>query len=93
MDQVKEDLICEIIRLSQTNLLDKKCSNENGETKEQIAVEWIRKNAADYRTDYQSRLDVFTASKLGEILKTLSSSKKDLSDILEGIESSKNKSS
>tara|TARA_B110000014_G_scaffold73958_1_gene50475 strand:+ start:373 stop:543 length:171 start_codon:yes stop_codon:yes gene_type:complete len=56
-------------------------------------VEWIRKNAADYRTDYQSRLDVFTASKLGEILKTLSSSKKDLSDILEGIESSKNKRS
>ena len=49
MSQVKEDLICEIIRLSQTNLLDKKCANQNRETQEQIAVEWIRKNAADYR--------------------------------------------
>ncbi len=93
MNQVKEDLICEIIRLSQTNLLDKKCSNQNGETKERIVVDWIRKNAADYRSDYQSRLDVFTASKLGEILKTLSSSEKDLSEILEGIEPSKNERS
>ena len=93
MSQVKEDLICEIIRLSQTNLVDKKCANQNRETQEQIAVEWIRKNAADYRSDYQSRLDVFTTSKLGEILKTLSNSEKDLSEILEVIESSKNKRS
>jgi len=91
MNLVKEDLICEIIRLSQTNLLDKKCANKNGEIKEQVVVEWIRKNAADYRTDYQSRLNVFTASKLGEILKTLSNSEKDLSEILEVTESSMNK--
>ena len=51
-------------------------------------MEWIRKNAAEYRSDFQSRLDVFPASKLGEILKTLSSSGKDLSDILESVESS-----
>ena len=88
MSQVKEDLICEIIRLSQTNLLDKKCANQKGETKEQIAVDWIRKNAEGYRSDFQSRLDVFPASKLGEILKTLSSSGKDLSDILESFEPS-----
>ena len=88
MSQVKEDLICEIIRLSQTNLLDKKCANQNRETQEQIAVEWIRKNAADYRSDFQSRLNAFAASKLGEILKTLSNSEKDLSDILEGVEPS-----
>ena len=88
MSQVKEDLICEIIRLSQTNLLDKKCANQTRETQEKIAVDWIRKNAAEYRSDFQSRLDVFPASKLGEILKTLSSSGKDLSDILENVESS-----
>ena len=88
MNQIKEDLICEIIRLSQTNLLDKKCADKNREAQEQIAVDWIRQNAADYRTDYQSRLDVFSASKLGEILKTLSNSGKDLSDILEGLEPS-----
>tara|TARA_B100000029_G_scaffold505657_1_gene586708 strand:- start:550 stop:807 length:258 start_codon:yes stop_codon:yes gene_type:complete len=85
MSQVKEDLICEIIRLSQTNLLDKKCANQNRETQEQIAVEWVRKNAADYRSDFQSRLSTFPASKLGEILKTLSNSGKDLNDILEGV--------
>ena len=88
MNQVKEDLICEIIRLSQTNLLDKKCANQNKEAREQIAVDWVRRNAAEYRSDFQSRLDVFPASKLGEILKTLSSSGKDLSDILEGVEPS-----
>ena len=88
MSQVKEDLICEIIRLSQTNLLDKKCADMNFEAQEQIAVDWVRQNAADYRTDFQSRLKVFSASKLGEILKTLSNSGKDLSDILEGLEPS-----
>ena len=88
MNQIKEDLICEIIRLSQTNLLDKKCSDMNFEAKEQVAVDWVRQNAADYRTDFQSRLDVFSASKLGEILETLSNSGKDLSDILEGLKPS-----
>ena len=88
MNLIKEDLICEIIRLSQTNLLDKKCADKNCEAQEQIAVDWIRQNAADYRTDFESRLDVFPASKLGEILKTLSNSGKDLSDILEGVEPS-----
>ena len=88
MNPIKEDLICEIIRLSQTNLLDKKCADKNCEAQEQIAVDWIRQNAADYRTDFQLRLDIFSASKLGEILKTLSNSGKDLSDILEGLEPS-----
>ena len=67
MSQVKEDLICEIIRLSQTNLLDKKCANQNSEKQEQIAVDWIRKNAAEYRTNFQSRLDIFPASLFGDI--------------------------
>ncbi len=88
MSLIKADLICEIIRLSQTNLLDKKCADKNFEAQEQIAVDWIRQNAADYRMDFQSQLDVFPASKLGEILKTLSNSGKDLSDILEGFEPS-----
>jgi hypothetical protein len=83
MSQIKEDLICEIIRLSQTNLLDKKCSNMSCETQEQVAVDWIRKNAADYRVDYHSRLDTFSASRLGEILKDLTETGKDLNEILE----------
>ena len=79
-------MICEIIRLSQTNLLDKKCANMSFETQEQAAMDWIRKNAANYRVDFQSRLEAFSASRLGEILKDLTETGKDLSDILEGIE-------
>ena len=50
MSRIKEDLICEIIRLSQTNLLDKKCANMSCDTKEQVAVDWIRKNAETTET-------------------------------------------
>ena len=82
MSQIKEDLICEIIRLSQTNLLDKKCSNMSCETQEQVAVDWIRKNAADYRVDFQTRLNTYSASRLGEILRDLTESGKDLNEIL-----------
>ncbi len=88
MSQVKEDLICEIIRLSQTNLLDKKCANRSCEAQEQVAVDWIRKNAADYRVSYHSRLGAYSASRLGEILKVLTDTEKDLNDILEEIKSS-----
>ena len=86
MSRIKADLICEIIRLSQTNLLDKKCANMTCDTQEQVAVDWVRKNAADYRLDFQSRLEVYSAARLGEILKDLTGTGKDLNEILEGIE-------
>ena len=86
MSRIKADLICEIIRVSQTNLLDKKCANMTCDTQEQVAVDWIRKNAADYRLDFQSRLEVYSATRLGEILKDLTGTGKDLNEILEGIE-------
>jgi hypothetical protein len=87
MSLIKADLICEIIRLSQTNLLDKKCANMSCDTQEQVAVDWVRKNAADYRVDFQSKLEVYSATRLGEILKDLTGTGKDLNGILEGIES------
>ena len=86
MSRIKADLICEIIRLSQTNLLDKKCANMTCDTQEQVAVDWVRKNAADYRVNFQSRLEVYSATRLGEILKDLTGTGKDLNEILEGIE-------
>ena len=86
MSRIKADLICEIIRLSQTNLLDKKCANMSCDTQEQVTVDWVRKNAADYRLDFQSRLEVYSATRLGEILKDLTGTGKDLNEILEGIE-------
>jgi hypothetical protein len=85
MSGIKEDLVCEIIRLSQTNLLDKKCANMSAETQDQVAVDWIQKNAAKYRVDFQSRLEVYSASQLSEILKELTVSEKDLNDILKVI--------
>jgi hypothetical protein len=86
MSRIKADLICEIIRLSQTNLLDKKCANMSCDTQEQVAVDWVRKNAADYRVNFQSKLEVYSATRLGEILKDLTGTGKDLNEILEGIE-------
>jgi hypothetical protein len=86
MSLIKADLICEIIRLSQTNLLDKKCANMSCDTQEQVAVDWVRKNAADYRVNFQSRLEVYSATRLGEIFKDLTDTGKDLNEILEGIE-------
>jgi hypothetical protein len=86
MSLIKADLICEIIRLSQTNLLDKKCANMSCDTQEQVAVDWVRKNAADYRMNFQSRLEVYSATRLGEIFKDLTDTGKDLNEILEGIE-------
>ncbi|MBT5028156.1 MAG: hypothetical protein HOH38_04480 [Nitrospinaceae bacterium] len=85
MSGIKEDLVCEIIRLSQTNLLDRKCANMSAETQDQVAVDWIQKNAAKYRVDFQSRLEVYSASQLSEILKELTVSEKDLNDILKVI--------
>ena len=85
MSGIKEDLVCEIIRLSQTNLMDKKCANMSAETQDQVAVDWIQKNAAKYRVDFQSRLEVYSASQLSEILKELTVSEKDLNDILKVI--------
>ena len=86
MSLIKADLICEIIRLSQTNLLDKKCANMSCDTQEQVAVDWVRKNAADYRVGFQSKLEVYSATRLGKILKDLTDTGKDLNDIFEGIE-------
>ena len=86
MSLIKADLICEIIRLSQTNLLDKKCANMSCDTQEQVAVDWVRKNAADYRVNFQSKLEVYSATRLGEIFKDLTDTGKDLNEILEGIE-------
>ena len=86
MSRIKADLICEIIRLSQTNLLDKKCANMSCDTQEQVAVDWVRKNAADYRVNFQSKLEVYSATRLGGIFKDLTDTGKDLNEILEGIE-------
>jgi len=82
VSRIKDDLVCEIIRVSQTNLLAKKkaeCSEESGDD---IIMEWIRRNAASYREDYKECLDSYSSVELGDMLNTLTHSRKDLGEIL-----------
>jgi hypothetical protein len=84
MSQIKTDLICEIIRLSQTNLLSEKkrvhCNESDHD--ERAVVDWIKNNAASYREHFMSQLEGYSATELGEILKALTASKKDLDQVL-----------
>ena len=81
MSRIKDDLVCEIIRVSQTNLLAKKKAecNEDGDD---IIIEWIRRNAASYREDYKECLDSYSSVELGDMLNMLTHSKKDLGEVL-----------
>ena len=82
MSKVKDDLVCEVIRVSQTNLLSKKkaqCVDGSGDD---AVMDWIRVNAASYRENFKECLDSYSASELGDILNILSQSEKDLSEIL-----------
>ena len=82
MNRVKDDLVSEIIRVSQTNLLARKkteCSEENGDD---AVMEWIRRNAASYRESYKECLGSYSAVELGDMLNILTQSKKDLDEVL-----------
>jgi len=82
MSRVKDDLVCEVIRVSQTNLLSKKkaqCAEGSGDD---AVMGWIQMNAASYRENFKECLDSYSASELGDILNILSQSEKDLSEIL-----------
>ena len=82
MNRVKDDLVSEIIRVSQTNLLARKkteCGERNGDD---IVMEWIRCNAASYRESYEEYLAPYSAVELGDMLNILTQSKKDLDEVL-----------
>ncbi|KMP10350.1 hypothetical protein UR09_06530 [Candidatus Nitromaritima sp. SCGC AAA799-A02] len=82
MSQIKDDLICEIIRVSQTNLLAKKKNQSHRESGEEVVLDWIRCNAASYRADFKVCLEPYSTGELGDMLSELTQSQKDLSDIL-----------
>jgi len=82
MSRIKDDLICEIIRVSQTNLLGRKQSEE-GADGEVGVVNWINNNAANYRKSFMVSLDAFSARELGDILSKLTGTGKDLNQVLE----------
>lgn len=83
MTQIKSDLICEIIRKSQTRFLNKKgWTAERSEMCEQSVLEWVKNNACGYRNHFKQQLDAYSTGELSEILKCLNESDKDLNDIL-----------
>ena len=83
MTQIKSDLICEIIRKSQTQFLNKKgWTAERSEACEQSVLEWVKNNAYDYRNHYKQQLEAYSTGELSEILKYLNEFDKDLNDIL-----------
>lgn len=91
MSRVKEDLVCEIIRVSQTNVLGKKKAESSEESEDHIVMDWIRRNAANYRESFKECLDSYSAGELGDMLSELTQSKKDLSEILENYPQHKSK--
>ena len=83
MTQIKSDLICEIIRKSQTRFLNKKgWTADRSEACEQSVLEWVKNNACGYRNHYKQQLEAYSSGELSEILKCLNESDKDLNDIL-----------
>ena len=82
MSRIKDDLVCEIIRVSQTNLLGKKKADCNEKSGNDVVIDWIRRNAANYRKDLKERLSSYSSEELGDMLSELTRSKKDLSEIL-----------
>jgi len=87
MNSIKDDLICEIIRVSQTNLLGKKgpVEDQGSGMDDPGILDWIKNNAANYRKHFIARLEEFNTTRLSDILKLLTESKKDLEDILEEV--------
>ena len=82
MSKIKDDLVCEVIRVSQTNLLGKKKADCNEKSGNDVVIDWIRRNAANYREDLKERLSSYSSEELGDMLSELTRSKKDLSEIL-----------
>lgn len=83
MTQIKSDLICEIIRKSQTRFLERKgWTADRSETCEQSVLEWVKNNARSYRDHYRQQLEACSCGELSDILKCVNESDKDLHDIL-----------
>lgn len=85
MTQIKSDLICEIIRKSQTRFLNKKgWTAERSEACEQSVLEWVKNNACGYRNHYKQQLEAYSTGELSELMKCLNETDKDLKEILDG---------
>ena len=86
MSRIKADLICEIIRKSQSNFFEKKgwADPETLEISEILVLVWVRNNAKQYREFFCEKLETCSNTELGAILKLVAESGKDLTEILNG---------
>jgi len=86
MHQLKSDLICEIIRNSQSNLLEKRkaAAEISSDEYEKDVTDWVCNNARNYREHFCCVLENYSFQKLSEILKELSCTNKDLEEIVNG---------
>lgn len=85
MSPLKTDLICEIIRKSQCNLLEQKGynkSNGSDQCEEQV-MNWVRYNARGYREHFRDCLEIHSTSELGDILKKVATTGQHLNEILD----------
>jgi hypothetical protein len=82
VSRIKDDLVSEIIRVSQTNLLARKKTESTDESGDDTVMKRIQTNAASYRNKYQDCLDSYSAVELGDMLSKLTQSKTDLDEIL-----------
>ena len=84
LSPIKEDLISEIIRVSQKNLLakNKDWGATHSDEHERGCVEWVQRNAATYRKHFHDRLEGCSCQQLGDILNELNGSKKHLNEVL-----------
>ena len=83
MSPIKEDLINAIISTSQANLLGmkKNLDSSYSDAHNQEALDWIKNNAAAYRRHFGICLEPLSPHELGEILKQLTYTNKDLRNI------------
>ena len=82
MNQIKTDLISEVIRVSQTNFLNRERARFENGLADDAVVAWIQGNARSYREGWAEKLDSYPTAELGNLLKQLSSSDQDLEELL-----------
>ncbi|PIQ99655.1 MAG: hypothetical protein COV66_10910 [Nitrospinae bacterium CG11_big_fil_rev_8_21_14_0_20_45_15] len=82
MEQIKTDLISEVIRLSQTNFLNRERANFENGLADDAVLAWIQGNAKSYREGWTDKLESYPMAELGNLLKQLSSSDQDLEELL-----------
>ncbi len=82
MSQIKTDLISEVIRVSQTNFLNRKRAHYGNDLGDDAIVAWIQENGRSYREGWTAKLENYPTTELSAMLRSLSSSTQHLEELL-----------